>query len=107
MDRMTAALILAESVDPITQRTTLGDEAIRALGFDPDHLEAEAKGDAVSDDNRIIINFELTAEEIHANLAKRRQPAPACDSCGYPEDSFACKIRHINLNSGDCKAAND
>ena len=29
-----------------------------------------------------------------------------CD-CGWPEDSFACKIRHINLNSGAAKAAND
>lgn len=24
--------------------------------------------------------------------------------CGYPEDSFACKIRHIQINTGDAKA---
>jgi hypothetical protein len=29
-----------------------------------------------------------------------------CD-CGYPEDSFACKIRHIQINTGAAKAAND
>jgi hypothetical protein len=28
-------------------------------------------------------------------------------SCGYPDGSFACKIRHISLNTGDAKAAND
>lgn len=25
-------------------------------------------------------------------------------SCGYTEDSFACKIRHIQINTGDAKA---
>lgn len=24
--------------------------------------------------------------------------------CGYVEDSFACKIRHIQINTGDAKA---
>lgn len=28
-------------------------------------------------------------------------------TCGYPEDSFACKIRHISMNTGDAKAARD
>lgn len=28
-------------------------------------------------------------------------------SCGYPEDSFACKIRHLQMNAGDAKAALD
>lgn len=32
---------------------------------------------------------------------------PDCESCGYPEGSFACKIRHIELNTGSAKAAND
>lgn len=27
--------------------------------------------------------------------------------CGYPEDSFACKIRHIQINTGDAKAHKD
>ena len=31
----------------------------------------------------------------------------ACPKCGYPEDSFACRIRHIHLNTGDAKAARD
>lgn len=28
-------------------------------------------------------------------------------SCGYPEDSFSCRIRHIQMNTGAAKAAND
>ena len=27
--------------------------------------------------------------------------------CGYEEGTFACKIRHIHLNTGWAKAAND
>lgn len=26
--------------------------------------------------------------------------------CGYSPDSFACKIRHLHINSGDAKAGN-
>lgn len=25
-------------------------------------------------------------------------------SCGYAPDSFACKIRHLHINTGDAKA---
>lgn len=25
-------------------------------------------------------------------------------SCGYPEDTFACKIRHLHINTGDAKS---
>jgi hypothetical protein len=28
-------------------------------------------------------------------------------SCGYPEGTFACKIRHLSINTGDAKAAKD
>jgi hypothetical protein len=28
-------------------------------------------------------------------------------SCGYEEDSFACKIRHLQINTGVAKAADD
>ena len=28
-------------------------------------------------------------------------------TCGYPEDSYACKIRHIAMNTGAAKAALD
>lgn len=28
-------------------------------------------------------------------------------SCGYPEGTFACKIRHLQINTGDAKSAND
>jgi hypothetical protein len=28
-------------------------------------------------------------------------------TCGYPEGTFACKIRHIQINTGDAKAARD
>lgn len=30
-----------------------------------------------------------------------------CKKCGYPEDSFPCRIRHIHINTGDAKAARD
>jgi hypothetical protein len=30
-----------------------------------------------------------------------------CPKCGYELDSYACKIRHVYLNTGDAKAAND
>ena len=30
-----------------------------------------------------------------------------CEGCGYPEGTFACKIRHVHLNTGDAKAAKD
>lgn len=28
-------------------------------------------------------------------------------TCGYQEGTFACKIRHLQLNTGSAKAAND
>lgn len=31
---------------------------------------------------------------------------PIC-ACGYPDGSFACKIRHVQMNTGDAKAAQD
>lgn len=30
-----------------------------------------------------------------------------CPDCSWPEGSFACRIRHINMNTGDAKAARD
>jgi hypothetical protein len=30
-----------------------------------------------------------------------------CEECGKPVGSFACKVRHININSGSAKAARD
>jgi hypothetical protein len=30
-----------------------------------------------------------------------------CPGCGRPADTFACKIRHIQLNTGAAKAARD
>lgn len=40
-------------------------------------------------------------------MARYGETLPLFCSCGYPEGSFACKIRHINMNTGDAKAAND
>lgn len=34
-------------------------------------------------------------------------PETKCQKCGYPEGSFACKIRHIHMNTGDAKSAKD
>lgn len=28
-------------------------------------------------------------------------------TCGYADGSFACKIRHLQINTGDAKAASD
>lgn len=30
-----------------------------------------------------------------------------CEKCGYAEGSFACKIRHLQINTGVAKAADD
>lgn len=30
-----------------------------------------------------------------------------CPDCKYPTGSFACKIRHLSINTGAAKAAND
>lgn len=32
---------------------------------------------------------------------------PDLHDCGYELDSFACKIRHLSMNTGAAKAAND
>jgi len=34
-------------------------------------------------------------------------PPADCPDCGWPDGSFACKIRHQHMNTGACKAAND
>lgn len=33
-----------------------------------------------------------------------RNPDAVLHDCGYAEDSFACKIRHLSINSGTAKA---
>lgn len=30
---------------------------------------------------------------------------PELHTCGYPEDTFACKIRHLHMNTGDANMA--
>jgi hypothetical protein len=30
-----------------------------------------------------------------------------CERCGYPEDSFACKIRHVAVDVSALKAARE
>lgn len=34
-------------------------------------------------------------------------PVELCEECGYPPESFACRIRHIQINTGAAKAAKD
>ena len=34
-------------------------------------------------------------------------PDDLCEVCGREKDSFACKIRHVQVNTGWAKAAND
>lgn len=33
--------------------------------------------------------------------------APPMHDCGWPEDTFPCRIRHQHLNTGAAKAAHD
>jgi hypothetical protein len=40
-------------------------------------------------------------------LEVRMLDVDVCEECGYPEGSFPCRIRHIFLQTGDAKAAND
>lgn len=30
-----------------------------------------------------------------------------CPDCGFEQGTFACKIRHIQVNTGDAKAGSD
>lgn len=39
--------------------------------------------------------------------AERRAIDEQLHECGYFEGTFACKIRHIHLNTGAAKAADD
>lgn len=39
--------------------------------------------------------------------SRRRALDEELHECGYYEGTFACKIRHVMLNTGDAKAAND
>lgn len=48
----------------------------------------------------------MDVEEL-AEFLGHELPAEPVHSCGYPEDSFACRIRHIQMNTGAAKAAND
>jgi hypothetical protein len=46
---------------------------------------------------------------LHPDCAEHGMTSNALEvcSCGYPDGSFACKIRHIHLNAGDAKASLD
>ncbi len=35
------------------------------------------------------------------------EPEVELCSCGYPDGTFACKIRHVQMNTGDAKAGSD
>ena len=35
---------------------------------------------------------------------KEKPKSDELHTCGYVEDSFACKIRHLQINTGDAKA---
>ena len=61
-------------------------------------------GEPVTDENTIGEDL-TTADEEHLKslgFVKRE----LC-TCGYPDGSFACRIRHIQINTGDAKAARD
>jgi hypothetical protein len=45
--------------------------------------------------------------EVWVDVPDDAPPYGQCPDCGKPADSFACKVRHININSGWAKSAND
>lgn len=40
-------------------------------------------------------------------LEEPKPEDPTCGECGYPKDSFACHIRHLQINTGWAKARFD
>lgn len=44
----------------------------------------------------------------HISDSTHAEDQPLIDAdCGFPAGSFACKIRHLQINTGDAKAAQD
>ena len=44
----------------------------------------------------------MTVSFEHPTVEK---PERMCPKCGHLCDTFACKIRHLEMNTGDAKAA--
>lgn len=64
---------------------------------------------AADDGERISVaelRRQIAEEEGYAEI-RRQLDAEACPDCGRPEGSFACRIRHIHMNTGDAKASRD
>lgn len=40
---------------------------------------------------------------MRSDARKRQQSEELCEGCGYPENSFACRIRHINIDTSWAK----
>lgn len=77
----------------------------RALVENVAVAQLAGRGDSLTDDDvEHLASVGLTnmAEELRQMIA-----ASACPKCGYPADSFACRIRHIHMNTGAAKAARD
>lgn len=45
--------------------------------------------------------------DLRRDIELERECLDDLHGCGYPEDSFPCRIRHIQINTGAAKAAND
>lgn len=71
----------------------------------PPSPEAHAK-DLLHPDRTNAKGHAVTASGANHNGGSHMDNDTLC-TCGYPEGTFACKIRHVQLNTGDAKAEND
>lgn len=69
------------------------------------------------DDQRSTSDFSEEGDDLLADVYRDMQAGAdgeyhfaddvICDRCHYPEGSFACKIRHLGIQTGAARAAND
>lgn len=86
-------------------------DAVRHSGLlakDPEHDKRPCKGT-----NSNVCVAEGCYDEacitpvIHPEPVINVESVDLCPDCGKPEGSFACKVRHLNINTGAAKAARD
>ena len=51
--------------------------------------------------------LEATFHGADSNMLEAEEGPYGVHSCGYIDGSFACRIRHVQMNTGAAKAARD
>lgn len=69
--------------------------------------ERALRGHTIRREDRVVWQDPISADLYEGVFIAKNPPPPACPKCGKPEGSFACRIRHIHMNTGDAKAARD